>query len=73
MDELETANLTVLPYPLQRSLMKTVVAEAQEQGQAELMQLWAGQSISLLRHHSASALVASLVADATSLLNRMAR
>jgi nitronate monooxygenase len=73
MDELETANLTVLPYPIQRSLMKTVVAEAQGQGQAELMQLWAGQSISFLRHHSASALVASLVAGATSLLNRMAR
>jgi NAD(P)H-dependent flavin oxidoreductase YrpB (nitropropane dioxygenase family) len=73
MDELETSNLLTLPYPLQRSLIKTVVAAAQERDQGELMQLWAGQSMGLLRHHSAAALVASLVADGNSLLHRMAR
>jgi nitronate monooxygenase len=73
MDELETSNLLTLPYPLQRSLIKTVVAAAQERDQGELMQLWAGQSMGLVRHHSAAALVASLVADGHSLLHRMAR
>jgi nitronate monooxygenase len=72
MNELETANLSTLPYPLQRSLMKTVVAEAQEQDQAELMQLWAGQGMGLIRHHSAAELVASLVSDSDKLYRRMA-
>jgi nitronate monooxygenase len=54
----------ILPYPLQRSLMRSLALPAQKAGRADLLALWAGQSASLARHQGVSELLQSLV-DAT--------
>jgi nitronate monooxygenase len=44
MEELSKPEIEVLPYPLQRALVKNVTAAAEKVDRPELMQLWAGQS-----------------------------
>jgi nitronate monooxygenase len=51
----------ILPYPLQRSLMRNVALPAQKAGRADLLALWAGQSANLVRHTDVSELLRSLV------------
>ena len=51
----------ILPYPLQRSLMRSVALPAQKAGRADLLALWAGQSASLVRCPGVSELLQSLV------------
>jgi nitronate monooxygenase len=41
---LSKPEIEVLPYPLQRALVKNVTAAAEKVDRPELMQLWAGQS-----------------------------
>ena len=61
---LETMNrpgVSVLPYPLQRSLMRNLAVPAQQAGQGELLALWAGQSAGLAQCPGVTALLQSLV------------
>jgi nitronate monooxygenase len=51
----------ILPYPLQRSLMRSLAAPAQKAGRADLLALWAGQSANLARCTEASELMRLLV------------
>lgn len=63
---LETANAvdaSVLPYPLQRLLMRSVAVPAEQAGQSDLMPMWAGQSAGLLRHAKAAELLDELLAS----------
>ena len=60
----------ILPYPLQRSLMRNLALPAQKAGRADLLALWAGQSASLARCPGISELLQSLVDGASTRLDR---
>lgn len=51
----------ILPYPLQRGLMRHLALPAQKADRPELLALWAGQSANLARCPSVSELLQSLV------------
>ena len=61
LDEMNQPGLEILPYPLQRTLMRTLAIPAQRAGKADLLALWAGQSASLARFPSVTELLQSLV------------
>lgn len=61
----------ILPYPLQRALMRNLALPAQKAGRADLLALWAGQSANLVRCPVISELLQSLVDGAAKHLNRV--
>jgi nitronate monooxygenase len=56
------------PYPVQRGLTRRMREEAQKAGDAERMQMWAGQSAKLARDEPAGALCQSLWEESSRLL-----
>ena len=56
------------PYPVQRSLTRVMREAAQKSGDADRMQLWAGQSAKLARAEPAGIIVRQLWEDALPLL-----
>jgi nitronate monooxygenase len=50
----------ILPFPLQNQLTRPLRAGAAQQGQAELLSLWAGQGLRLARRQPANKLIAQL-------------
>jgi nitronate monooxygenase len=60
----------ILPYPLQRFLMRNLALPAQKAGKTELLALWAGQSANLAQHASIDELMQSLVDGAADRLDR---
>jgi len=60
----------ILPYPLQRTLMRSLALPAQKAGRGDLLALWAGQSANLARYPKVSELLRSLVDGAAERLNR---
>jgi nitronate monooxygenase len=58
----------LLPYPLQRALVKNLTALAERAGRPELMQFWAGQSAALSRYPDARAFLERLVTELSSVL-----
>jgi nitronate monooxygenase len=53
----------VLPYPLQGQLLRGLREKALEQGRTDLVTLWAGQSVRLVKHRRATELFDDLVAQ----------
>ena len=51
----------ILPYPLQRALMRSLALPAQKAGRADLLALWAGQSANLAHETDVNELLKSLV------------
>jgi nitronate monooxygenase len=51
----------ILPYPLQRQLVRALSIPAQEKNRADLVPLWAGQSANLTTHSDALEFLQSLV------------
>src|ERR1700678_4509037 len=47
MEELNRAPAEILPYPLQRFLVRNISVAAEEAGNADLVPMWAGQSANL--------------------------
>ena len=70
MQEMNRPGTEILPYPLQRGLMRSLAIPAQKAGNAELLALWAGQSANLARRASADELLRSLVDGVAEKLNR---
>ena len=66
LEELNRPGVEILPYPLQRALVKNLVTLAEKAAKPDLVQLWAGQSASLSRHTNATALLQALVSDVSS-------
>jgi nitronate monooxygenase len=60
----------ILPYPLQRALMRNLALPAQKAGRSDLLALWAGQSASLARCSNVSELLQSFVQGAAKRLNQ---
>jgi nitronate monooxygenase len=63
MQELNRGGTEILPYPLQRALVRNLAVAAEGAGRADLMPLWAGQSAPLSTHADAVGLLTSLVRD----------
>lgn len=61
----------ILPYPLQKSLIRNLALPAQKAGRSDLLALWAGQSANLARCQGVSELLQSLVEDAATRLDRV--
>ncbi|SEF79792.1 nitronate monooxygenase [Bryocella elongata] len=64
MESMNRSGAEILPYPLQRSLMRHLAAPAQQAGKAELLALWAGQSANLVHCVAVEDLLNSLVRGA---------
>lgn len=65
LEELNQPGVDVLPYPLQRSLMRNLAIPAQKAGRDDLLALWAGQSANLAHDRNVATLLQSLVTGAS--------
>jgi len=61
MEELNRQGTEILPYPLQRELVRNLAVPAEAAGRPDLLPLWAGQSANLSPCTGASAFLVSLV------------
>ncbi len=61
LEEMNRPGAAILPYPLQRGLVRNLAVPAQKAGRSELLALWAGQSAGLAHCKDAVALMHSLV------------
>jgi nitronate monooxygenase len=62
---LNQPGVDVLPYPLQRALMRNLAIPAQKASRDDLLALWAGQSANLAHDRNVDTLLQSLVAGAS--------
>jgi nitronate monooxygenase len=65
LDEVNEPGVEILPYPLQRFLMKNLSIAAEREARPELLPLWTGQSASLSREPDAKVLLQTLVSEIT--------
>ena len=70
LKEMNQPGVEVLPYPLQRGLMRSLALPALKAGKHDLLALWAGQSANLTRCPKARELLQTLVDGATEKLSR---
>jgi nitronate monooxygenase len=63
LDDLNQKDVEILPYPLQRALVRHLTIPAEKAGRSELLPLWAGQSANLARCRDVRALLDTLVKD----------
>ena len=63
LQELNRPDVEILPYPLQRFLLRNLTLLAEKAENPEFLQLWAGQSASLSRERNAMELLRSLVSE----------
>src|ERR1700722_18735507 len=61
LEEMNRPGVAILPYPLQRALMRNLAGPAQQAGRSELLALWAGQSAGLAQCPNVTTLLQSLV------------
>jgi nitronate monooxygenase len=61
LEEMNRPGVAILPYPLQRALMRNLAVPAQQAGRSELLALWAGQSAGLAKCPGVTTLLQSLV------------
>ena len=60
LEELNRPGVEILPYPLQRALVKNLSTLAEKAAKPELLQLWAGQSANLSRQSDAKTAAADI-------------
>jgi nitronate monooxygenase len=58
----------ILPYPLQRLLIRNISGPAEKSGRAELIPMWAGQSANLAHHTRATELLDKLVSGVSTVI-----
>jgi nitronate monooxygenase len=63
MEELNQQGTEILPYPLQRGLIRNLSMAAEAAGRSDLLPLWAGQSANLSTCTDVSAFLSSLVEE----------
>ena len=63
MEELNRNGTEILPYPLQRGVVRSLSIPAEAAGRSDLMPLWAGQSANLSKCTNVSAFFNSLVKE----------
>lgn len=69
MDWVDAEPEAILPYPYQNWLSGVLKKAAMAAGRADLMSLWSGQAVGLLRHHTAAELMADLERESARLLD----
>ena len=66
LEEMNRPDVAVLPYPLQRALMRTLAVSAQQAGRSEFLALWASQSAGIAQYRDVATLRIDLgLADVT--------
>lgn len=73
LDRMSAADVEVLPYPLQRYLVRNLSTLADRAGRPELIPMWAGQSANLARHTSATELLNELVSRISAIADPVLR
>jgi nitronate monooxygenase len=63
LDELNRKDVEILPYPLQRALVRHLSIPAETAERPQLLPLWAGQSANLSRNSDVRALLDTLVQE----------
>lgn len=63
MEDLNAEGIEILPYPLQRALIRNLAVAAEAAGQTDLLPLWAGQSASLSNCTDVCEFLNSLIAE----------
>ena len=63
LDDLNQRDVEILPYPLQRALVRHLSVPAEKAGRPELLPLWAGQSANLSRCTNVRTLFDTLVKE----------
>jgi nitronate monooxygenase len=63
----------ILPYPLQRNLVRNLSILAEKAAQPQLLPLWAGQSANLSRHNNAETLLQALVSEVSAIAGPVLR
>ena len=63
LDELNQKDIEILPYPLQRALVRHLSIPAEKVGRSDLLPLWAGQSADLSRCTDVDTLLDTLVRE----------
>jgi len=67
LDDVNRPGSEILPYPLQRGLLRNVAVPAEAAGRADLVPLWAGQSASLSAPTDAALFLGSLVEEVSAI------
>jgi nitronate monooxygenase len=73
LEDLNRPGTEILPYPLQRALVRHLSAAADAAERSDLLPLWAGQSAALSTGTNAAALLTSLVEDLADIAGPVAR
>jgi nitronate monooxygenase len=68
LDAMNAPGVEILPYPLQRLLMRSISGPAEKAGAQDLIPLWAGQSANLTRYTNAAELMNALVSGVSALV-----
>jgi nitronate monooxygenase len=68
LDAMNAPGAEILPYPLQRFLMRSVSGPAEKSGRPELIPMWAGQSANLAHHTRATELLDALVSGVSAMM-----
>jgi len=63
LEDLNREGTTILPYPLQRQLMRNLAISAEAAGRSDLLALWAGQSANLSTCYDVLPFLTSLVEE----------
>jgi nitronate monooxygenase len=63
MEDLNRNGTEILPYPLQRELVRNLAIAAEAAGRGDLVSMWAGQSANLSTGADVSAFLTSLVEE----------
>ena len=71
IEELNKPGTEILPYPLQRGLVRSLSTAAEAAGRPDLLPLWAGQSASLSPGTDTSAFLRSLVEEVSQIAGPM--
>lgn len=72
LDMMNAPGVEILPYPLQRFLMRNISGPAEKSGRPELIPMWAGQSANLAHHTSATELLDKLVSGVSAMIDDFA-
>jgi nitronate monooxygenase len=73
LDELSKKETEILPYPLQRALVRHLSIPAEKVGRRELLPLWAGQSARLSHCEDVNVLLSNLVTQVSEIAGSVQR
>lgn len=73
LDELNRKETEILPYPLQRALVRNLSIPAEKAGRRELIPMWAGQSARLSRCEDVNVFLSNLVTQVSEIAGSVQR